>query len=434
MSQSVSSEETNVPLTRDRNFLTFWTGQALSQVGEQVSGLALPVTAVLLLHASDGEVGVLNAAGVAAFLVIGLPAGAWIDRMRKRSVMIRADLVRAFALAVIPALWWLGLLQIWHLYLVALVLGVATVFFDISYQSIIPSLVPGPRIPDANGKLESTSQLAHLLGPAVAGWLVGVVSAPVAVLTTVGTYLSSFAALRLTRDHEASHDDDRSARGPVRHEVAEGLRWVFGHPLLRRIVATTGISNLASTMTYTLLPILFLRVLGFTPQTMGLVFSLAAVGGLAGALTSGRVMAWLGAARAIPVASIVFSVAALLLPAATLVPREFAFPVLVVEGVLTSWAVLLYNITQVSFRQRITPQRLLGRMNASIRFCVWGVMPLAALAAGALGELVGTVPTIWIGSIVGLASIVPVVWAPFWRMRDLPDPDAVNVPDAANEG
>ncbi len=427
MSQSVTSETPDVPLLRDHNFVTFWTGQALSQVGEQVSGLALPVTAVLLLQASDGEVGILNAAGVAAFLLIGLPAGAWIDRMRKRAVMIRADLVRAAALATIPVLWWLGVLQIWQLYLVALVVGVATVFFDISYQSIIPSLVTATRIPEANGKLESTSQLAHLLGPALAGWLVGLVTAPIAVVATVGTYLSSFAALRLTRDHEARHPPDRANRMPVRHEVAEGLRWVFGHPLLRRIVATTGISNLASTLTYTLTPILFLRVLGFTPATMGLLFSLSAVGGLAGAVTSGRVMAWLGAARAIPASSIVFSVAALLLPAATLVPQEFAFPVLVVEGVLTSWAVLLYNITQVSFRQRITPPRLLGRMNASIRFCVWGVMPLAALTAGLLGEVLGTVPTIWIGSVAGLASIVPVVWGPFWRMRDLPDAEEAEV-------
>lgn len=426
VSEPVPTQTEDVPLLRDRNFVTFWTGQALSQVGEQVSGLAVPVTAVLLLHASDGEVGVLNAAGVAAFLVIGLPAGAWIDRMRKRSVMIRADIVRAVTLATVPVLWWLGVLQIWQLYVVALVLGVATVFFDISYQSIIPSLVPTPRIPDANGKLESTSQLAHLVGPALAGWLVGLVTAPIAVVVTVGTYLSSFVALRLTRDHEARHDAEPGTRTPVRHEVAEGLRWVFGHPLLRRIVATTGISNLASTLTYTLTPILYLRVLGFTPATMGLLFSLSAVGGLAGAVTSGRVMSWLGGARAIPVSSIVFSVAALLLPAAVLVPREFAFPVLVVEGMLTSWAVLLYNITQVSFRQRITPPRLLGRMNASIRFCVWGVMPLAALAAGGLGELVGTVPTIWIGAAIGLTSIIPVVWGPFWRMRDLPDADAAN--------
>jgi len=426
VSQSVTPGTEDVPLLRDRNFVTFWTGQALSQVGEQVSGLALPVIAVLLLHASDGEVGVLNAAGVAAFLLIGLPAGAWIDRMRKRAVMIRADLVRAFALASIPVLWWLGVLHIWQLYVVALVLGVATVFFDISYQSIIPSLVPVGRIPEANGKLESTSQLAHLFGPALAGWLVGLVSAPFAVVVTVGTYLSSFAALRLTHDHEAGHEEDRLSRRPVRHEVAEGLRWVFGHPLLRRIVATTGISNLASTLTFTLVPILYLRVLGFTPATMGLLFSLSALGGLAGAVTSGRVIARLGGARAIPVSSLVFSLAALLLPAATLVPREFVFPVLVVEGMLTSWAVLLYNITQVSFRQRITPARLLGRMNASIRFCVWGVMPLAALAAGGLGELLGTVPTIWIGSITGLASVIPVVWGPFWRLRDLPDPDAAS--------
>ena len=214
-------------LWRDGNFLTMWSGQALAQVGSQVTELAIPVLAVLLLQASEFEVGLLNAAGVAAFLVVGLPAGSWIDRMRKRRVMIWADAVRAVALGVLPVLWWLGMLEMWHLYAVALVVGVATVFFDVSYQSIIPSLVRTDQIAEANGKLEATRELANIGGPAVGGWLIGIISAPFAILATVGTYVASFVALLLTRDHEEPRAADD--RGPIMREIGEGLRWVFAH-------------------------------------------------------------------------------------------------------------------------------------------------------------------------------------------------------------
>ncbi len=176
-------------LWHDRNFMTLWSGQALSQFGAQIGELALSVLAVLVLHASAFEVGLLTAANLAAFLIIGLPAGAWIDRMRKRHVMIWADAVRAVALAVLPALWALDLLQMWHLYAVALVVGVATVFFDVSNQSIIPSLVPPRQIAEANGKLASTQELADVAGPAIGGWLIAVLSAPIAVLGTSLTYV-----------------------------------------------------------------------------------------------------------------------------------------------------------------------------------------------------------------------------------------------------
>ena len=148
-------------LWRDGNFLTFWGGQTLAQAGTQITELAIPVLAVVLLNATELQVGFLNAAAVAAFLVVGLPAGAWIDRMRKRRVMITADLVRAVALSLLPLLWWLDVLAMWHLYAVALVLGIATVF-DVSYQSVIPSLVPGRQIAEANGKLEATRELANI--------------------------------------------------------------------------------------------------------------------------------------------------------------------------------------------------------------------------------------------------------------------------------
>lgn len=408
-------------LWRDRNFLTMWSGQALSQLGAQVTELAIPVLAVLLLDATEFEVGVLNAANVAAFLLIGLPAGAWIDRMRKRHVMIAADVIRALALATLPLLWWLGMLQISHVVAVAFVMGTATVFFDVSYQSIVPSLVPSRQIAEANGKFEATAQFAGIAGPAAGGWLVTAITAPLAILATVGTYVASAIALSLTRDHEVV--TPKSDREPMMRSIGEGLRWVFGNPLLRRIVGTTGVSNFFSTLTFTLLPIFLLRTLGLSPESMGVIFALSAVGGLAGAIATPHIVRRVGEARAIPLSAIAFSVVALFLPVAAMVP-EFAFPLLVAQGFVMMFTVLLYNIVQVTFRQRITPPRLLGRMNASIRFVVWGCMPIAALIAGGLGTWLGVVPTMWLGALGALASALFVVIGPFWSLRELPDAHA----------
>ncbi|WP_127473491.1 MFS transporter [Microbacterium sulfonylureivorans] len=405
-------------LWRDRNFLTLWSGQTLSQFGAQITELAVPVLAVLLLNATEFQVGVLNAANVAAFLLVGLPAGAWIDRMRKRHVMIAADVVRAIALACVPLLWMLGMLQIWHLIVIAAIVGVATVFFDVSYQSIVPSLVRPNQIAEANGKLQSTYELANIAGPGIGGWLVGVITAPLAVLATAGTYLVSAVALLLTRDHEPprAHED----RAPILREIWEGLHFVFTEKLLRRIVGTTATSNFFNTVSTTLLPLFLLRELGFSPASLGLIFSLGAVGGLLGAMATPHIVRWIGEARAIPVSAMGFSIVGLGVPVAALVPGV-AFPLLVAQFFVMSFTVLLYNITQVTFRQRITPPRLLGRMNASVRFVVWGVMPIAALLAGGLGTWLGVVPTMWIGAIGQLLSAGFVVFGPFWTMRELPD-------------
>jgi MFS family permease len=418
-------------LWRDLNFLRFWSGQAFSQFGGQITELAIPVLAVLILHASELELGFLNASALAAFLVIGLPAGAWIDRMRKRHVMIVADLVRAGALALVPILWWLGMLQIWHLFVVAAIMGVATVFFDVSYQSIVPSLVRSSQIAEANGKLESTQQIAGIAGPAMAGWLIGILTAPIAILATVGTYIASFFALVFTRDREEVAE--KGSHEPLVKSINEGLRWVFGNRFLRRIVATTTVSNFFSTLTFTLFPIFLLRHLGLSVEALGLIFALSAVGGLSGAIATSHIVRWIGEARAIPVGAIGFSVVGLLLPAVALVP-EFALPLLVVQGFLASFTVLVYNITQVTFRQRITPARLLGRMNASIRFCVWGIMPIAALIAGGIGTWLGVVPAMWIGAIGGLLSATFVVFGPFWLLRDLPDEHAETRDATSSEG
>jgi MFS family permease len=343
--------------------------------------------------------------------------------------MMWSDAARAIALAALPILAVFGALQIWHMYLVALVMGVATVFFDVSNQSFVPSLVRSNQIAEANGKLQSTEQLAGLAGPAAGGWLVGVLAAPVAILIDAATYVASFFALAFTKDHEKLRSPEDHA--PLLKEIGEGLRWVFGNPLLRRIVGTTGVANFFGTIAQTLLPIFALRELGITPAMLGIVFSLSAVGGLLGAIATPRIVARIGEARAIPISAIGFCLVPFFLPAISLVPA-LAFPFLVVQFFFGSFTVLLYNITQVTFRQRITPPRLLGRMNASVRFVVWGVMPVAALVAGALGTWIGVVPTLWIAAFGELFACLFVVIGPFWGMRELPDAHADHAP--AEEG
>jgi len=406
-----------LPLLRNRNFLWFWTGEGISQLGAQFTGLALPVLAVSLLGASEWEVGVLGAAETAAFLLVGLPAGAWIDRMFKRRVMIVADLVRAVTLAVIPLLWFTGVLEIWHLYLVGAIVGVATVFFDVSYQSYVPVLLPGEQVGEGNSKLEATSQIARIGGPGLAGALLTVVSAPVLLLADGISYLFSAFALWRVRDTEKLTDP--ADRQSLPKEIGEGLRFVFGHPLLWRITATTGTSNFFGTLAFTLQAILILRILDLGPASLGIIFGIGAVGGLLGALATPWITKRIGEGTAVSLSAVAMGVGVLALPLAALVPAA-ALPILVAGSFIESFLVLVYNITQVTMRQRLTPPRLLGRMNASIRFVVWGVMPIGALLSGLLGETLGVVPTLWIGTVGSFLAAAFVLFSPITFLRTLP--------------
>lgn len=238
---------------RDRRFLWLWGAEGISVLGVQFTSLALPFLAVTLLGAVEWEMGVLNAASTAAFLVVGLPAGAWVDRWLKRRVMIVADLLRAVALAAVPLLWFAGALEIWHLYLVAAVLGAATVFFDVSYQSYIPILVSSEQVGQANSTLEATSQVARIAGPGLAGALLVVVSAPVLLLFDAVSYLVSAVMLGRIRDGEVAAD--RAERQSLAREIKEGVHFVWHQPLIRSIAATTASSNFFATLGMTLLPL-----------------------------------------------------------------------------------------------------------------------------------------------------------------------------------
>ena len=402
-------------LWRHRDFRHLWAAETVSQVGTQITLLALPVLAVTLLHATPLEMGVLAALETAAFLLIGLPAGAWVDRWRRKRVLVVNDLVRMVALASLPIAWALDVLSLWQLFLVAAITGTATVFFDIAYQSYLPTLVTADQIVDGNGKLESSRAVAQVAGPGITGILLRVLGAPLLIAFDAVSFLVS--ALFIGRIRHVDTVPDRATRRPLRTEIAEGLGFVVRHPLLRRIVACTGTANFGSAMSGALLVIYSLRVLGLSETTLGIVFAAGSVGGLVGAVTGARFARWVGEGRAIPLSSLVIVPFTALIPLAVVGAPAL---LLVIGWFGFSWAVVAYNITQVSFRQRLCPPHLLGRMNASVRFIVFGTQPLGALLGGALGGWIGIVPTLWVSvGIAGLAAVW-VVASPLMGMRDLP--------------
>jgi MFS family permease len=406
---------TDRSLLRHRDFRHLWAAETVSQVGTHVTLLALPVVAVTLLDATPLQMGVLTALETAAFLLIGLPAGAWVDRWRRKRVLVTADLVRAATLATLPVAYLLDVLTLDQLFVVAAVTGTATVFFDVAYQSYLPALVDRDQLVDGNGKLEASRAVAQVAGPGVTGVLLRVVGAPLLIAVDAVSFLLS--ALFIGGIRRPDTVPDRAARRPLRSEIAEGLSFVVRHPLLRRIVACTGTSNLFSAMTNALLVLFVIRSLGLSESTLGLVFSAGAVGGLVGAATAARFARLVGEGRAIPVAATVCAAFWTLIPLAAFGP-----PVLLLAGGWfgLSWGNVAYNVVQVSFRQRLCPPALLGRMNASVRFIVFGTMPLGGLLGGVLGSWLGVLPTLWLAAAGGFLACLPVVLSPLRWMRDLP--------------
>ncbi|MBA3797578.1 MAG: MFS transporter [Geodermatophilaceae bacterium] len=402
-------------LIHSHDFRQLWAAETISQIGTQITQIALPILAVITLSATEFEMGVLIALETVAFLLIGLPAGAWVDRWRRKRVLVANDLVRAVALFSLPVAYAFDMLTLWQLFAVALITGVATVFFDVAYQSYLPSLVDKSQIVEGNSKLEISRAVSQVAGPGMAGLLIKVLGAPLMFVFDAVSFVASALFIGRIRHEEPVHD--RSTRRPLRVEIGEGLNFVLRHPLLRRIVACTGTSNFFSTVSATMLVLFMVRELGFDETQIGLTFSAGAVGGLLGAATTTRFAKYFGGGRSIVLG------AGLIIPFAALVPLSalgvpLLFMPLSVFGI--SYAVVLYNIVQLSFRQRLCPIPLLGRMNASIRFLVYGTMPLGGLAGGALGTWLGILPTLWIAALGSILAFLPVFLSPLRTMRELP--------------
>jgi MFS family permease len=410
-------------LWRHAAFLKLWSAQTISQFGTQVTLLALPLAAILVLDANAFQVGLLGTFEFLPFILVGLPAGVWVDRMRRRPILIAGDLGRAAALGSIPIAHAFDVLTMGQLYLVAFVTGILTVFFDVAYQSYLPSLVDRDQLVDGNGKLEVSRSAAQIGGPGLAGVLIERITAPLAILADSISYLGSAAFLVLIRRHESPvRVPEGSARPTMRREIGEGLRFVLGHRLLRWIAATTATSNLFSAIGQAVLLLYGVRRLGLSAGLIGAIFVVANVGALLAAFTAGRVARWFGLGPTIVGAIFVGSLGGLLLPAAS---EAIAVPVWTVAFVLLGLGTVLYNVNQVSLRQAICPDRMQGRMNATMRFMVWGTLPIGSFLGGILGVSIGLRPTLWVAGVGGLTGVLPVLLSGVRKLERIPEPEPV---------
>lgn len=400
-----------MPLPRD--FRLFWGADAVNQFGTAVYTFVLPVVAIEALDASAFQVGVLTAAGTAAFLVIGLPVGVYVDRVRKRPVLVAATVGRASLLATVPVAAWLDRLTYAHVLLAALGAGLLTVFFEVASQAYLPTLVTRDALTGANGRLVATQQVARLSGRPLSGPLVQVLGSATAVLAITVSFLASGLLLTAMRTPERAVAPRKRA---VRADMAEGLRFVFGHPLLRPVAWCTMSFNLANAMWGAVNVLFLLRDLALPTAAAAVLLGVGSAGGAVAGLVAGRLAA-LGQVRLVWLSLLVTQPAWVLVPMAGPGWRVALFAV---GTLVTSAGVVVYNVAQVSLRQALCPDRLLGRMNASIRFLTWGAMPVGAVAGGALAEWVGVRGTLWVASAGMVLSVIWVLLSPLRSMRDLP--------------
>jgi MFS family permease len=409
-------------LWRHADFLKLWSAETISQFGSQITGLALPLVAIITLDVSPFAVSALFVVELAPFLLISLPAGVWVDRLPRRPILIVGDFGRAALLLTIPIAFWLDVLTIWQLYAVGFLFGTLTVFFDVAYQSYLPSLVEREQLVEGNSKLEISRSAAQLGGPALAGILVGLLKAPVAILFDAISFLGSglfVLGIRKREEGVPTRAERKEAKSSMRAELSEGLRWVLGNAYLRTISATTATYNFFGSLMFAILLVYLVRELEMSPGVIGLALAIGNVGYLAGALTTSRISGWIGVGPAI-LAGALCGISALLVP---LAPQDAsaAIPFLVVYVTVAGFGVVLYNVTQVSMRQAITPERLQGRMNSVIRFIVWGVMPLGQLAGGAVATIVGLRAAIWVGAIGSALAWLPLLIGPVLKLREVPE-------------
>lgn len=407
------------PLTASPEFLKLWAAETVSVFGFQITALAVPLTAAIILNATPAQMGVLGALSTAPFLVFGLFAGVIVDRSRRRRLMIWADLVRAALLLAVPASALLGTLRMEVLYAVAFLVGAATLLFDVAYQSFLPSVVRRDQLTEGNAKLETSRALSTVVGPGLAGGLVQLVTAPIAILVNGVTFVLSAVFLALMRVSEAPAE--RVGRPNVWREIGEGLQVVVGHRMLRAIAACTGVSNFFGSAAGAVFVLYVTRTLEFSPVLLGTVLGVGGAGALLGALLASKLPERFGLGRVIVASAAVFPFAALLVPLAQ--PGPQAAVLVGASQFLIGSAVLVYNVSQVSLRQAITPARLLGRMNATMRFFVWGTMPLGALLGGALGTALDLRTTLVLAALGQALAVLPVLLSPVRGLQRIPEPE-----------
>ena len=413
-------------LLRQRNFRLFWTGESISEVGNSVTVVVLPLVAIETLHATTFVVTLLTAMVWLPWVVIGVPAGAWVDRLPPRPVMLACDAASVAVYASVPVAAWLGALTVAQLVAVALLAGAASVFFNSAYQVLLPGVVDEADLPEANAKLLGSREVAQIGGPGLGGLLAQVAGPVTGMLADSATFAVSFCCLAAM-----SPPWDRRPPGQSAGGMLAGLRFAWRDPYLRAMMAFSCLGNLALTGVDALLVVFLARTIGLSPAVTGLVMASMGAGGVLGAVIARPLGRWLGTARAMLIAIPGGMCLALLLPLADRGPRlVFAVTAMLCSGAV----VVIANVIIDSFIQVYVPAGILGRVASATRAVVFAMMPAGALLAGILATALGVRDALWILTGLIAASGLAFLLTPMRRMRDLPRrPAAATGPGIATQ-
>jgi MFS family permease len=407
-----------MPSTND--FARLWIGQTVSQLGSQIGGTAMVFTAILTLNASPSQLGVLGAIQAVPVLLLGLLAGVWVDRLRRRRILIAADLGRALLLLTVPLAAAAGVLRIELLYIVATLTATLAVFFDIAYPSYVPSLVPPESLVRANSRLSASESLAEIVGPGIGGALVQVISAPFAVAFDALSFLMSALWIGAIRAREPRRDNPCTEAPTgivanlraVAHDASLGLRVSISDPILRALLGKVGTSSLAGGAIGTLYALYVVDVLGITPLVMGIVIGVGGLSSLLGAFVAERVVRRFGLGSTLLGANALSWASSFLI---VLANGPLALPLLIASQAADA-AGTIYRINALSLRQSTAPSDLLGRVNAGARVLEGVLIPVGALLGGLLAERIGVRAALAAAMFVGAASVLWIVFSPIRSM------------------
>jgi MFS family permease len=424
-------------LWRHPDFLKLWTGQTISEMGSAITGGVIPLLALILLDATPLQMGLLTSLKGLPVLLFGIVAGVWVDRLRRRPVMLTADLGRAVLLLSIPLLAALGLLRIEMLYGLVVLIGLLGVFFNTAYQAYLPALIERARLVEGNSKLAVGSSIAEIGGAGLSGVLVQAIGAPFAMLLDGISFLFSAGSLLLIRHREPpvnarntprsapQEDQSEEPEGSLLspsfwREALEGLRAVAGQPVLRALVGAAATQSFLGNFFDPLYSLFALRELGLSPAAIGFTIALGGISSLVGALLARWVLRRFGLGRTLIGALILSSAAAVLMPLAGSIPGS-GLILLSVAQLLGDVFGMLYTIHTISLRQAITPDHLLGRVNSSLRLVEDGIAPLGALTGGVLGAALGVQNTLFIAAMYGAVACLWLIASPIRKLRTIPE-------------
>jgi MFS family permease len=407
-------------LWRHGDFVKLWAGQTISMFGSQVSTLAGPLTAVLVLDATPLEMGLLTMVGALPTLLFGLFAGAWADRLRRRPILILTDLGRFLLLGMIPLLYLLGLLRMELLYLIGFLMGTLVIFFNMAAGAYLPTLIADDALVEGNSKLALSQSVSEIVGPGLAGVLVQLLSAPLALLADAFSFLVSALSLAGIRQAEDVPPPAAQGRDMVR-EIREGLRFVAGEPRLRAVLITFATLTLFNAVLEAVLLLYLTRDAGVAPALFGFAFAVGSIGSVLGAALADRITHRLGVGPVLLLAPLVIGASDLLLPLVGLVPLGAGVALLSVGQFFFGFALPLFSINQVSLRQLIAPPVLRGRVGASFAVVAGGAAPLlGALLGGVLGQSLGLPLTLVLAALGEILAGLWLVFSPVRGLRRLP--------------